>query len=78
MNSNTFQDQPGQTHRCKLSLLSHTDAVSRAPAIDNNMEYMGFCMKLGSKAVTIWVGDGSNFPGQSHFTPIGCFWYFTN
>ena len=23
---------------------------------------------LGSRALTIWIGDGSNFPGQSHFT----------
>eukprot|EP01035_Chromulina_nebulosa_P034977 gene34977-46994_t len=23
---------------------------------------------LGSKALTVWIGDGSNFPGQSHFT----------
>ena len=23
---------------------------------------------IGSKALTVWIGDGSNFPGQSHLT----------
>ena len=22
---------------------------------------------LGSKALTVWIGDGGNFPGQMHF-----------
>ena len=31
MNSNTFQDQPGQEHSYKFGSLSHTDAATRAP-----------------------------------------------
>ena len=68
MNSNTFQDQPGQKHSYKFGSLSHTDAATRAQAIDHNLECIDFGVKLGSKALTVWVGDGSNFPGQSNFT----------
>ena len=68
VNSNTFQDQPQQTHSYKFGSLSHTDAATRAQAVDHNLDCIDFGQKLGSKALTIWVGDGSNFPGQSHFT----------
>ena len=33
----------------------------------NNIECIEIGRALGSKALTVWVGDGSNFPGQSHF-----------
>ena len=68
MNSNTFQDQPQQPYSYKFGSLSHTDAATRAQAVDHNLDCIEFGQKLGSKALTIWVGDGSNFPGQSHFT----------
>ncbi|MEP1612090.1 MAG: L-rhamnose catabolism isomerase [Roseobacter sp.] len=68
MNSNTFQDQPDQKHSYKFGSLSHTNAATRQQAIEHNIECIEMGKQLGSKALTIWVGDGSNFPGQSNFT----------
>ncbi|QQM31386.1 L-rhamnose catabolism isomerase [Martelella lutilitoris] len=68
MNSNTFQDQEGQEHSYKYGSLSHSDAATRQQAIDHNIECIEIGKALGSKALTVWIGDGSNFPGQSHFT----------
>ncbi|PJE33094.1 xylose isomerase [Pseudooceanicola marinus] len=68
MNSNTFQDQPGQAHSYKYGSLSHSDAATRAQAVEHNLYCIELGQKIGSKALTIWVGDGSNFPGQSNFT----------
>ncbi|MDC8784670.1 L-rhamnose catabolism isomerase [Roseateles koreensis] len=67
INSNTFSDQPGQAHSYKFGSLSHTDAATRAQAVEHNVECIEIGRLLGSKALTVWVGDGSNFPGQSHF-----------
>ncbi|WP_153769339.1 L-rhamnose catabolism isomerase [Labrenzia sp. CE80] len=67
MNSNTFQDQVGQANSYKFGSLSHTDAATRQQAIEHNLECIELGKAIGSKALTIWVGDGSNFPGQSHF-----------
>ncbi len=68
MNSNTFQDQEDQEHSYKFGSLSHTDAVCRQQAIDHNIACIELGKAIGSKALTIWVGDGSNFPGQVNFT----------
>jgi len=68
MNSNTFQDQDGQAHSYKYGSLSHTDAATRQQAVDHNIECIEIGKALDSKALTVWIGDGSNFPGQSHFT----------
>jgi L-rhamnose isomerase / sugar isomerase len=67
MNSNTFQDQPGQKRSYKYGSLSHTDKATRKQAVDHNIECIEIGRALGSKALTVWIGDGSNFPGQSHF-----------
>ncbi|SFB06981.1 L-rhamnose isomerase / sugar isomerase [Poseidonocella pacifica] len=66
MNSNTFQDQPGQVHSYKFGSLSHTAPATRAQAIEHNLECLEIGQKIGSKALTVWIGDGANFPGQSH------------
>nr|WP_202395886.1 L-rhamnose catabolism isomerase [Stappia sediminis] len=68
MNSNTFQDQPGQEHSYKFGSLSHTDAATRRQAVEHNLECIEIGKAIGSKALTVWVGDGTNFPGQAHFT----------
>ncbi|MBT9386198.1 L-rhamnose catabolism isomerase [Pseudooceanicola sp. CBS1P-1] len=65
MNSNTFSDTGGD-HSYKYGSLSHTDAATRAQAIAHNLECIEIGAKLGSKALTVWIGDGSNFPGQTH------------
>lgn len=67
MNSNTFQDQPGQKKSYKYGSLSHVDAEVRQQAIDHNIECIEIGRKIGSNALTVWVGDGSNFAGQSNF-----------
>lgn len=68
MNSNTFSDAPGQKHSYKFGSLSHVDAATRRQAVEHNLECIEIGRQLGSKALTVWVGDGSNFPGQSNFT----------
>ena len=67
MNSNTFQDQPDQQHSYKFGSLAHSDPAVRRQAIDHNIECIELGQKLGSKAHTVWIGDGGNFPGQQHF-----------
>lgn len=67
MNSNTFQDQANQENSYKYGSLSHTSQAVRDQAIAHNIDVVELGQKLGSKALTIWVGDGSNFPGQQHF-----------
>jgi L-rhamnose isomerase/sugar isomerase len=68
VNSNTFQDQPGQTHSYKFGSLSNNDEATRQQAVKHNIECIEIGRKLGSKALTVWVGDGSNFAGQSNLT----------
>ena len=65
MNSNTFQDQADQAHSYKFGSLSHTNAATRQQAIEHNIECIEIGEKIGSKALTVWIGDGSNFPGQT-------------
>ncbi|MFY8328181.1 L-rhamnose catabolism isomerase [Pseudoalteromonas sp. ZZD1] len=67
INSNTFQDQPGQEHSFKYGSLSNTSAASRDLAIAHNLDCIEWGKALGSKTLTVWVGDGSNHPGQQHF-----------
>lgn len=68
VNSNTFQDQPGLAHSYRNGSLSATDAAVRAQAVAHNIECIEIGRELGSRAITVWVGDGSNFPGQQDFT----------
>jgi L-rhamnose isomerase/sugar isomerase len=67
MNSNTFQDQPGQEFSYKFGSLTHPDAAVRRQGIEHNLECIELGESLGSKAITVWIGDGGNFPGQQHF-----------
>lgn len=66
VNSNTFQDRPGQQLSYKFGSLTHTDATVRAQAVEHNLECIRIGEQLGSRALTLWIGDGSNFPGQQH------------
>ena len=67
VNSNTFQDQPGQSLSYKFGSLQHVDAAVRRQAIDHNIEVIRHGIELGSKALTVWLSDGSCFPGQLNF-----------
>jgi len=67
VNSNTFQDQNGQKLSYKYGSLHHTDKAVRQQAIEHNIEVIKYGDLLGSKALSIWLADGSNFPGQLNF-----------
>lgn len=67
VNSNTFQDQPGQEHSYKFGSLHHVDPKVRKQAVDHNIEVINHGIALGSKALTVWLADGSSFPGQLNF-----------
>ncbi|MEO6148657.1 MAG: L-rhamnose isomerase [Mucilaginibacter sp.] len=68
VNSNTFQDQPaGQELSYKYGSLQHVDKAVRQQAIDHNIEVIRMGKELGSKSTTVWLADGSCFPGQLNF-----------
>lgn len=67
VNSNTFQDQASQEHSYKFGSLCHTDDRVRKQAVDHNIEVIRHGTTLNSKVLTVWLADGSNFPGQHHF-----------
>ena len=64
MNSNTFQDQPGQSLSYKLGSFSHTDPAVRRQAIDHHLHVIEVGKALGAEAITVWLADGSSYPGQ--------------
>ena len=67
VNSNTFQDQVGQAHSYNNGSLSSTMEATRQQAVEHNIECIEIGRQLGSTDLTVWVGDGTNFPGQQDF-----------
>jgi L-rhamnose isomerase/sugar isomerase len=67
MNSNTFQDQQNQQHSYKYGSLQHVDKSVRNQAIAHNIDVIKHGIELGSKSLTVWLSDGSCFPGQLNF-----------
>ncbi|MEB0248658.1 MULTISPECIES: TIM barrel protein [unclassified Mucilaginibacter] len=67
VNSNTFQDQKEQKHSYKFGSLHHTDKAVRKQAVEHNIEVIKYGVQLNSKALSVWLSDGSNFPGQLNF-----------
>jgi L-rhamnose isomerase / sugar isomerase len=68
VNSNTFQDQKDQKHTYKFGSLAHADRATRQQAVEHNLECIEIGQKLGSTALTVWIADGTNFPGQQSLT----------
>lgn len=66
MNSNTFEDQAGQALSYKHGSLAHPDPAVRRQAIEHNLECISIGQALGASSLTVWIGDGGNFPGQMH------------
>lgn len=64
MNSNTFQDQPGQELSYKFGSLQNVNKAIRQQAVDHNIEVIRHGIELGSTSLTVWLSDGSCFPGQ--------------
>lgn len=67
MNSNTFQDQAGAPHSYKFGSLQNVNKAIRKQAIEHNIEVIKHGIALGSDALTVWLADGSCFPGQLNF-----------
>jgi L-rhamnose isomerase/sugar isomerase len=59
INPNLFQD-PGY----KLGSLCHPDAGVRRRAVDHVRECVEIARAVGSDAVSLWLADGTNYPGQ--------------
>ncbi len=71
MNSNTFQDNASTTRdgaiSYKFGSLCHTDSAVRDAAVEHNVRCIDLGVRLGSKAITVWLADGTSFPGQANF-----------
>jgi L-rhamnose isomerase / sugar isomerase len=67
VNSNTFQDQPNQAHTYKFGSLQNVNKAIRKQAIEHNIEVIKHGIALGSDSITVWLSDGSCFPGQLNF-----------
>jgi L-rhamnose isomerase/sugar isomerase len=67
INSNTFQDQPGQQLSYKYGSLQNVNKAIRQQAIEHNIEVIKYGIELGSESLTVWLSDGSCFPGQLNF-----------
>lgn len=67
VNSNTFQDQPDQALTYKFGSLQNVDKAIRKQAIEHNIEVIKHGIELGSESLTVWLSDGSCFPGQLNF-----------
>lgn len=64
VNSNTFQDQPDQKYSYRYGSLCHTDKNVRDQAIAHNLEVVKYGEELGTNVLSVWLSDGSIFPGQ--------------
>ena len=64
VNSNTFRNQPGQPQSYKLGSFSHPDAAVRRQAVAHHLHVIEVGQALGAEAITVWLADGSNYPGQ--------------
>jgi L-rhamnose isomerase / sugar isomerase len=71
MNSNTFQDNPATTGDGSISYkfgsLAAADAGVREAAVEHNIRVIELGRELGSSALSVWIPDGTNHPGQASF-----------
>ncbi|HEX6024307.1 MAG TPA: L-rhamnose isomerase [Solirubrobacter sp.] len=59
VNPNLFQDPD-----YKLGALTHPDAAVREKAVAHMLECVEIATALGSTAQSLWLADGTNYPGQ--------------
>ncbi len=62
INSNTFQDED-----YKLGSLCHPSLAVRRKAVAHILECCEIARQTGSRVVKVWLGDGTNYPGQGDF-----------
>jgi L-rhamnose isomerase/sugar isomerase len=71
MNSNTFQDNPSTTNDGEISYkfgsFAHSSPDVRKRALEHNLAVVDLGVQLGSTAITVWLADGFNHPGQANF-----------
>src|SRR5919106_277511 len=71
MNSNTFQDNASTTRdgavSYKFGSLANVDEGARRAAIEHNRYVIDLGVALGARAITVWLADGTNHPGQASF-----------
>jgi L-rhamnose isomerase/sugar isomerase len=72
VNPNLFQDPD-----YKLGSITNPDAGIRAKAVEHLLECVGIATELGSTAQSLWLADGTNYPGQDdlaarHERMVGC------
>ncbi|MDY7106415.1 MAG: TIM barrel protein [Actinomycetota bacterium] len=71
MNSNTFQDNAATTGgfdvSYKFGSMSSASPDVRKHAVEHNIRCIELGRELGSTALTIWLADGTNHPGQADF-----------
>jgi L-rhamnose isomerase/sugar isomerase len=59
VNPNLFQDPD-----YRLGSITNPDAAIRAKALEHLFECVGIASELGSTAQSLWLADGTNYPGQ--------------
>jgi L-rhamnose isomerase/sugar isomerase len=59
VNPNLFQDPD-----YKLGSVTHPDARIREKAVEHLLECVQIASELGSTAQSVWLADGTNYPGQ--------------
>jgi L-rhamnose isomerase/sugar isomerase len=59
VNPNLFQDPD-----YKLGALTHPDAAVREKAVAHMLECVRIATALGASAQSLWLADGTNYPGQ--------------
>ena len=59
INPNLFQDPD-----YRLGSLAHPDADIRRKAIEHVLECIQIAAQLGSPPISLWLADGTNYPGQ--------------
>jgi L-rhamnose isomerase / sugar isomerase len=59
VNPNLFQDDA-----YKLGSLCHPDAAVRRQALEHCLACVGIAEQVGSTAISLWLADGTNYPGQ--------------
>ncbi|NMB45101.1 MAG: L-rhamnose isomerase [Firmicutes bacterium] len=62
INPNLFQEP-----EYKLGSLCHPDRAVRKKAVDHVLECIEIMNITGSKALSLWLADGTNYPGQDDF-----------
>lgn len=62
VNTNTFQ-----ADRYKWGSITNADPAIRQIALEHHLECIEIAKRVGSHAISLWYGDGTNYAGQESF-----------